>query len=132
MRPALLYDDECAFCRWTLAHLLRRDKDERLRIVPLRSPEAPTLLPDFTPAQRAEAAHLVTAERQVFSGGAAAAPLARVLGAGDAIVAVLRVLEVPVRVGYRLIAANRGLLSRLVPARAQHRADEMVRRRLAA
>jgi hypothetical protein len=35
-RPTVLYDAECAFCRWSLAHLLRCDPHEKLRIVPLQ------------------------------------------------------------------------------------------------
>jgi predicted DCC family thiol-disulfide oxidoreductase YuxK len=130
-RPTVLYDAECAFCRWSLAHLLRRDPHEKLRIVPLRSSEAAVLLPRLTAAERAAAAHLVTADRRVFSGGAAALPLARVLGAGAPVVALLSVLGAVTPWGYRLIAANRALLSRVVPSGARRRADRTVAQRLA-
>jgi predicted DCC family thiol-disulfide oxidoreductase YuxK len=130
-RPTVLFDAECAFCRWSLAHLLRRDPHEKLRIVPLQSPDAAVLLPRLTAAERAAAAHLVTADGRVFSGGSAALPLARMLGAAAAVVALLRVLGAVTPWGYRLIAANRGLLSRLVPSRARRRADRTVAQRLA-
>jgi predicted DCC family thiol-disulfide oxidoreductase YuxK len=130
-RPAVLYDAECAFCRWSLAHLLRRDPHEKLRIVPLQSPDAAVLLPRLTAAERAAAAHLVTADGRVFSGGAAALPLARLLGAGAQVVALLRVLGAVTPWGYRLIAANRALLSRVVAPGARRRADRTVAQRLA-
>jgi predicted DCC family thiol-disulfide oxidoreductase YuxK len=130
-RPTLVYDGECAFCRWSLAQLLRRDGDERLRIVALQSPEAAELLPHLTPAQRAAAAHLVSADGRVYSGAAVAAPLVQLLGGGARIAAVLRVLAAPSAWGYRLIAANRGLLSRALPADAKRRASAFVARRLA-
>ena len=31
-RPVALYDEDCGFCRWTLAKLLRLDRDGRLLI----------------------------------------------------------------------------------------------------
>jgi predicted DCC family thiol-disulfide oxidoreductase YuxK len=130
-RPTVLYDAECAFCRWSLAHLLRRDPHENLKIVPLQSPEAAVLLPRLTAADRAAAAHLVTADGRVFSGGAAALPLARLLGAGAPVVALLSVLGAVTPWGYRLIAANRALLSRVVPSGARRRADRTVAQRLA-
>jgi predicted DCC family thiol-disulfide oxidoreductase YuxK len=130
-RPTVLYDAECAFCRWSLAHLLRRDPHEKLRIVPLQSADAALLLPHLTAAERAAAAHLVTADGRVFSGGAAALPLARLLGAGAPVVALLRVLGEITPWGYRLIAAKRALLSRLIPSGARRRADRTVAQRLA-
>jgi predicted DCC family thiol-disulfide oxidoreductase YuxK len=130
-RPTVLYDAECAFCRWSLAHLLRRDPHEKLRIVPLQSPDAAVLLPRLTAAERAAAAHLVTADGRVFSGGAAALPLARLLGAGAPIVALLRVLGAITPRGYRLIAANRALLSGVIPSGARGRADRTIAQRLA-
>jgi predicted DCC family thiol-disulfide oxidoreductase YuxK len=130
-RPTVLYDAECAFCRWSLAHLLRCDPHEKLRIVPLQSADAAVLLPRLTAAERAAAAHLVTADGRVFSGGAAALPLARLLGAGAPVLALLRLLGAITPRGYRLIAANRALLSRLVPSGARRRADRRVAQRLA-
>jgi predicted DCC family thiol-disulfide oxidoreductase YuxK len=130
-RPTVLYDAECAFCRWSLAHLLQRDLHERLRIVPLQSADAAALLPLLTAAERAAAAHLVTVEGRVYSGGAAALPLARLLGASAPVVALLRVLRPIMPWGYRLIAAQRTLLSRAVPSGARRRADRAVAQRLA-
>ena len=129
-RPTVLYDAECAFCRWSLAHLLRCDPHEKLRIVPLQSADAAVLLPRLTATERAAAAHLVTADGRVFSGGAAALPLARLLGAGAPVVALLRVLGAITPGGYRLIAANRALLSGVIPSGARRRADRRVAQRL--
>ena len=130
-RPTVLFDAECAFCRWSLAHLLRRDRHEKLRIVPLQSPDAAVLLPRLTAAERAAAAHLVTADGRVLSGGAAALPLARLLGADAPVIALLRMLGAVTPCGYRLIAAKRALLSRLVTPCARRRADCTLARRLA-
>ena len=128
-RATVLYDAQCAFCRWSLARLLRRDPHERLSVVPLQSPAAAALLPRLTAAQRAAAAHLVTADGRVFSGAAAALPLARLLGAGAPLIAVLRVLGPLTPWGYRLIAANRSLLSRAVRPGARRRSDRALARR---
>jgi predicted DCC family thiol-disulfide oxidoreductase YuxK len=130
-RPTVLYDAECAFCRWSLAHLLRRDPHEKLRIVPLQSHDAAVLLPGLTPAERAAAAHLVTADGRVFSGGTAALPLARLLGARTPVVVLLRVLGPVTPWGYGLIAAHRAVLSRVVRSGARRRADRTVAQRLA-
>jgi len=40
----ILYDPDCGFCRWALAHLLAVDRNCRLRPMPLGTPEANALL----------------------------------------------------------------------------------------
>ena len=43
-RAVLLYDEDCGFCRWSLAKILAWDREGRIRPVPLQSEEADRLL----------------------------------------------------------------------------------------
>src|SRR5205085_5688690 len=69
IRPAVLYDSDCGFCKWLLSILLRWDRAERLRPVALQSPEAGDLLRELTPAARMASWHLVSPTGELRSGG---------------------------------------------------------------
>jgi hypothetical protein len=61
----VIYDNDCGFCRWSLAVLLdrdarRADPDRRaLRPLPLGTPEADYLLHDLSVAEREASWHLI-------------------------------------------------------------------------
>jgi predicted DCC family thiol-disulfide oxidoreductase YuxK len=123
----VLYDSDCGFCRWSLGVLLGLDRQRRLRPVRLSSPRGTELLSDLAPEQRFASWHLVSPQGQRWSGGAALAPVARLLGpAGRAPAAVLDRIPGLANRGYDWVAANRGLLGRLVPARAKSRASRLI------
>ena len=77
----LFYDADCGFCRWAIDKLLAWDRAGRLRPAALQGPEADRLLPGLSEETRMASWHLVV-DGDVYSGGAAAAPLLRLLPGG--------------------------------------------------
>jgi predicted DCC family thiol-disulfide oxidoreductase YuxK len=61
--------------------VLALDRRRRLRPVAIQSPEGQRLLDPVEPSARLDSWHLVTADGRLYSAGAAAPPLARLLGA---------------------------------------------------
>jgi len=83
-RATVLYDDDCGFCKRLLSKFLAWDRGRRLRPVALQEPEADRLLGEMAPERKMASWHLVDADGAVRSGGAAVAPLLRLLPAGAA------------------------------------------------
>lgn len=79
---AILYDEECGFCRLCVRALLRADRDGRLLPVAIQSEEGERLLTEVPAERRLRSAHLVTPGGTVLSGAAGAATLARLLPGG--------------------------------------------------
>ncbi len=124
----VLYDRDCGFCRWSLARVLDFDRRRRLRPVALQDAEADELLGGMEEERRYASAHLVTAGGEVYSGGAAVAPLLGLLRGGTPLSLVARLLTGPLRLGYGVVARNRGLLGRRLSTRAKARALERIDR----
>jgi predicted DCC family thiol-disulfide oxidoreductase YuxK len=122
----VLYDEDCGFCRWTLAWALERDRERALEIAPIQSETGTRLLADMDPAERLCAVHVVHADARRESGGAAVRDVLNALPSRNPLA---RVASIPL--AYRFAAKNRSWLSRLVPARAKRRADARVADRLA-
>jgi predicted DCC family thiol-disulfide oxidoreductase YuxK len=127
--PTLLYDADCGFCRWCLAWVLRWDRGALIRPLPLQSPEASRLLADMPEHERMESWHLVDEHGGVSSAGDAFAPLLERLPRGRRPAALARALGPLLRPAYRLVAANRAPLGRLVPERSKRRAAALVQAR---
>jgi predicted DCC family thiol-disulfide oxidoreductase YuxK len=125
----LLYDQDCGFCRWSLAHVLALDREHLVRPVALGTPEADALLHDLTPEQRAASFHLVSPDGRRASAGAAAPPLLRLLPRGHVVAALLAAAPHTTERAYRFVADHRSWFGRLVPDSAKARADEVIRRR---
>ena len=86
----------------------------------------------MAPDERLRSAHAVASDGRVWSGGDAVAPILRALGRRR-VAPLAWALRLPLRVGYRLVAANRSRLSRLMPAGARDSATaeiEQHRRRV--
>ena len=109
-RHVILYDEECGFCRWSLDRLLRWDRRGRLRAVPIQSDEGDRLLADLTVADRLASWHLVTPDGRRYSGGAATAPLARLLPAGAPVAIMAETFPRTTDHLYRWVARNRDSL----------------------
>jgi predicted DCC family thiol-disulfide oxidoreductase YuxK len=123
-RPRLYYDDDCGFCRWTLAWVLRWDRRGHIRPVPIQSPDGERELGDLG-EKRLESWHLAR-DGERWSGGRAFAPLLKELPGGRVSAPLARRLEwllVPV---YRWVANHRSVLSRLVSKASNRRADALV------
>ena len=129
-RIPILYDDDCRFCRATLAVVLTWDRRRRLRPVAIQSGEGAALLAEVPEEARLASAHAVMPGRgRPLSGGEAAAPVLRELPGGGPLAALAeRIPKVTDRC-YRWVADHRVGLSRLVPVSLKDRADEIVRER---
>jgi predicted DCC family thiol-disulfide oxidoreductase YuxK len=115
MKPAvLLYDSDCGFCRWSVDKILSLDRRRRLRPLALQDPEADRLLGRMDADLKMASWHLVTADGRVYSGGAAAAPLFRLLPRGRLLAAAFAAFPGLTDRAYRLVARNRDRFGRLV------------------
>jgi predicted DCC family thiol-disulfide oxidoreductase YuxK len=117
----VLYDEDCGFCRWTMAWALRRDRNRALNVAPIQSSTGAELLADLTPAERLSSVHVVHDDGRRESGGAAVGDVLRALPSRHPLA---RVGSIPLV--YRLAAANRSKLSRLVPERSKRAADRLL------
>ena len=111
---ALLYDEDCGFCKWCVNRILSWDRRHSLRPVAIGSPEGTRLLAGLSESERWDSFHVVTPAGEVSSAGAAAGPLAERLPGAAPIGLVARTLPGPTERAYRLIASNRTRLARLV------------------
>jgi predicted DCC family thiol-disulfide oxidoreductase YuxK len=136
-RAIVIYDDDCGFCRWTLAVLLTLDRPRFDRSGGERGPgalhplllgtaEADRLLADLSVEQRNASWHLVDPTGARFSAGAALAPAVALLPAGRRPAAVLARIPGPTERAYRWVADHRGLLGRFVPGRARRWSDRVI------
>jgi predicted DCC family thiol-disulfide oxidoreductase YuxK len=130
MRHAILYDRDCGFCRWSLALVLRWDRRRTLRPVALQDPETDRLLAGMRENERMASWHLVAPGGDVASGGAAFAPLLRLLPAGRPLAALADRFPRAAERGYRWVAERRGAFGRLVTGRGRRRADALIEERL--
>jgi predicted DCC family thiol-disulfide oxidoreductase YuxK len=112
----LLYDADCGFCRWSLDKILARDRDRRIRPVPLQSAEADALLPGMDRETKMASWHLVTPDGTVYSAGDAFAPLMELLPKGGPLAGAAKVAPPLTRVAYRFVARNRTRFGRLLGA----------------
>jgi predicted DCC family thiol-disulfide oxidoreductase YuxK len=114
----LLYDADCGFCRWAVDKLLAWDRAGRLRPAALQSPQADRLLPGLDEETKMASWHLVI-DGKVYSGGAAAAPLLRLLPGGRPVAPVVAAFPGMTDRAYRLVARNRDRFGRLAGARCE-------------
>jgi predicted DCC family thiol-disulfide oxidoreductase YuxK len=121
----VLYDRDCGFCRWTLAKLLAWDRGGALRPVAIQDPEAAEFLEGLAEDERLASWHL-SADGRVRSGGAAFAPVLRLLPGGRAPAAIAGRFPGAADRAYRLVAGNRSRLGRLVTSGARSRADRRI------
>ena len=110
---ALLYDDDCGFCKLCVRMILRLDRDERLRPVSIQSEEGQRLLTEVPPELRLDSFHLVTPGGKVLSAGAAAAPLTSLLPGGTVPARAFRRHPAQTESAYRWIARNRSTFGRI-------------------
>jgi predicted DCC family thiol-disulfide oxidoreductase YuxK len=128
-RWAVLYDADCGFCKWVLSGLLRWDRAERLHPIALQRSEADDLLAELTPAERMASWHLISPTGERCSGGAAMAPMLRLLPAGLLPAAGFAQFPGLTDRAYRWVAEHRSQLSKWVPSSAKQRAAERVHER---
>ena len=119
MRQAiLLYDSDCGFCRWSVDKLLSWDRRRGLRPVALQDEKSRELLGGVPEDERMASWHLVLPDGRVFSAGAAAAPLLRLLPGGSPLAALLSTFPRTTERTYRWVTRHRDRLGRLVGEKA--------------
>lgn len=111
-RHVVLYDEDCGFCRWSLDRLLRWDRRDNLRAVPIQSDEGDQVLADLSEHARLSSWHLVTPDGRRYSGGAATGPMARLLPAGAPVALLAETFPRSTDRLYRWVARNRDTLGR--------------------
>ncbi len=125
----VLYDADCGFCKWLLAGLLRWDRAVRLRPIALQRPDADDFLVGLVPTERMASWHLISPSGARRSGGAAVAPLLRLLPGGRVPAAAFARFPRLTARGYRWVAEHRSQLSDWVPTSAKQQTSERVRQR---
>lgn len=108
----VLYDDDCAFCKWSLDKILAWDRRRRLRPVGIQCDEGQRLLASLPESERLDSWHLVLPSGEVRSAGAAAAPLAELLPGGRLLAFLFRSFPGVTDRAYRRVAANRNRIAR--------------------
>lgn len=129
MSPAthlILYDAECRFCRWSLAWLLRWDRERRLEPVALQDRRARARLGGMSEAERMASWHLVGPDGSIASAGAAAAPLLRLLPGGQPLAALAARFPGAVEGGYGAVVGQRGRLGRWLSEPTLRRAEAVI------
>jgi predicted DCC family thiol-disulfide oxidoreductase YuxK len=114
----VLYDEDCGFCRWSMAKLLAWDRRGALRPVPLQAEEADRLLPDMSREAKMGSWHLIAPDGRLHSGGAAAAPILRLLPGGRPLASVAAIMPRTTDRLYRFMARHRDRLGRMLGAQA--------------
>jgi predicted DCC family thiol-disulfide oxidoreductase YuxK len=112
-QSVVLYDQHCGFCKWSLEKILAWDRSKRLRPVPIQSEEGERLLAGVDPEVRLDSWHLVSSDGKLFSAGAAAEPLARILPWGRPLAAVFGAFPGLTERAYRYVAGHRNRWARL-------------------
>jgi predicted DCC family thiol-disulfide oxidoreductase YuxK len=110
----VLYDRDCGLCKWALNQLLRWDRARRIEPVPIQSAKGGRLLADLDPEARLDSWHLITDTGELYSAGAAAAPLARVLAGGRPLAALFAAFPGSTEAAYRFVADHRSAIARLL------------------
>jgi predicted DCC family thiol-disulfide oxidoreductase YuxK len=114
----LLYDADCGFCRWAVDRVLAWDRAGKLRPAALQGPEAGRLLGGMSEEAKMASWHLVI-DGNVYSGGAVAAPLLRLLPGGRPLAPLVAAFPGLSDRAYRLVARNRDSFGRLAGARCE-------------
>jgi predicted DCC family thiol-disulfide oxidoreductase YuxK len=117
-RAAVLYDEDCGFCKWSLNRILRWDRRGRLRPVAIQSEEGARLLAPVDDSIRLDSWHLALPSGEVVSAGAALAPLAELLPGGRPLAFLARRFPRTVERGYRFVADHRDRFGKLVGGEA--------------
>ena len=114
MRPTVLYDENCRFCRRSVDWIRALDRRHELSFEPIGSPTGERLLADLSPEERYASWHLVEADGRRYSAGAAFAPLLRRLPALRLLAPVSERVPRATERAYQLVSRHRGSLGRLI------------------
>jgi predicted DCC family thiol-disulfide oxidoreductase YuxK len=122
----VLYDDDCGFCRWSMAWALRHDAGKRLIAVPIQSPLGAELLAELDEHERLRSAHVIDEHGARRSGGAAAADVLSALAATRALGRIAKRAPAPMSLLYGFVASHRHGFGRFVGESARRSADQLL------
>jgi len=106
----VLYDDDCGFCEVMLAMLLRWDRANRVRPVPIRSVRGEELLIEMEREDRLKSWYLFDAGGMLYSGGAGIPVVFAALPGGARIASVVSWFPTVTSRTYDWVASHRVLL----------------------
>ena len=121
MEAIVLYDGDCGFCTWAAGALVAWGGRGRLRAVAIQDAAAGGILQGMTTEARMSSWHLATADGHLYSAGAAAEQLFRVLPGAAPLAWLAHAFAGATERTYRLIARHRGLLGRMLGVRGRRR-----------
>ncbi|HXP38001.1 MAG TPA: DCC1-like thiol-disulfide oxidoreductase family protein [Solirubrobacteraceae bacterium] len=122
----VLYDNDCGFCRWSIAWALRHDARQRLVAVPIQSQLGAELLAELDEDERLRSAHVIDEHGARRSGGAAAADVLSTLAPTRALGRLANLAPAPTSLLYGYVASHRHGVGRFVGVSARRRADELL------
>ena len=113
-QATVFFDRDCGLCTWSAERLRAWDgRRERLRFLPLASPEADALLAHIDADRRAASWH-VAADGEVWSAGAAVSPALRRLPGGRPLAWLAERFPRATELAYRAVTARREGLGALL------------------
>jgi predicted DCC family thiol-disulfide oxidoreductase YuxK len=129
-RLFVLYDDQCGFCAWCMAWLLRADRARRLTPVAIESERGRRLLAGMSGAQRLASWHVCDGSGLLASGGGAVVHVLARLPAGGPAAGLARRAPNTVERAYAWVAAHRSGLGELLPRASKARAHDLIASRM--
>jgi predicted DCC family thiol-disulfide oxidoreductase YuxK len=114
----VLYDRDCAFCRWSVRQMRLLDRAHRLEFIPLqeaaRLPGRPELAAFAAARPLEEALHVVLPSGRIEAGGRAVLEILFVLPGGDLFRpwTIIPGIRQALGAAYRWVAGHRSLLAR--------------------
>lgn len=115
---AVLYDEDCGFCRWSTDKLKAWDARRRLTFAAIQSPRGAELLVAVPEARRLDSMHAVTPDGRVWSGGHAVRVILAELPGGSVPASIAAAFPGAIDTTYRLVARHRERLGRMLGQRA--------------
>jgi len=113
-RALVLFDADCGFCRWSAGVIENWDRRGRTRGLTIQSATGQNLLEDLDPEERMDSWHLALPDGNVYSAGAAAAPLLRLLPGGSPLAWLAERSPRLTENAYRFIANRRSFFGRVL------------------
>ena len=115
---AVLYDEDCGFCRWSADKLRSWDTRRRLTFAAIQSPRGAELLHAVLGAERLDSMHAIAPDGRVWSGGQAVRVILAELPGGSILASIAAAFPGETDTTYRLVARHRERLGRLLGQRA--------------
>jgi predicted DCC family thiol-disulfide oxidoreductase YuxK len=115
---AVLYDEDCGFCRWSTDKLKAWDTRHRLTFAAIQGPQGAELLHAVPEAEWLGSMHAVTPDGRVWSGGQAVRVILPQLPGGGILASIAAAFPGATDTTYRLVARHRERLGRMLGQRA--------------